>query len=180
MKIAHNTKWFVRLMLFVGLLPNISFASGAVDISQTDFTVRVINFVIFVAIVWYFVVPYLKNILQTRKDSISKRFEEVQEKIKSAKKAKEQANKQLDDAKKKADEIIAFAKQEASNIAKRYDELYKTDAENLNKSSQAVMEFEERKMREEIVQAVLKERFNGKAGDISSDEYVRILQKKVA
>lgn len=173
-------KWIAKVWLLFGALQGIVCASGAVDISQTDFVVRLINFAIFVAIVWYFVVPYLKNILQNRKASIAKRFEDVQEKMKSAKKSSEQAKRQLEDTKKKAEEIIDFAKQESLNIAKRYEELYKADAENLTKASQTVMEFEERKMREEIVQAVLKELFNGKAGDISSDEYVRILQKKVA
>ena len=173
-------KWIAKIAFLFGALHSVSYASGAVDISQTDFTVRIINFAIFVAIVWYFVVPYLKDILNNRKTSIAKRFEEVQEKMKSAKKSKEQAKKQLEEAKKRAEEIIAFAKQESGNISKRYDELYKSDAENLIKGSQTIMEFEERKMREEIVQAVLKELFNGKAGDISSDEYVRILQSKVA
>lgn len=173
-------KWVVKVGFLFGVLQGVVCASGAVDISQTDFVVRLINFAIFVAIVWYFVLPYLRNILQNRKTAIAKRFEDVQEKMKSAKKASEQAKRQLEDTKKKAEEIIDFAKQESLNIAKRYEELYKADAENLAKASQTVMEFEERKMREEIVQAVLKELFNGRAGDISSDEYVRILQKKVA
>lgn len=155
-------------------------SASEVNIAQTDFSERVINFVIFLAILWYLGAHRLKALLQARRDGISKRFDEVQNKISAAKKAKEQAQKQLGEAQKRAADIIATAKKEAIVIAQKYEEQCSADIESMIKSNESLMFFEQRKAKVELVESVLKELFNSEVADINAEEYVRILSKKVA
>lgn len=173
-------KFFLRcgfvLIGFVG----VACADGGVDIAHTDFSERVINFAIFLAILWYLGAHRLKALLQNRQQAISSRFEQAQEKINEARKSREQAQKQLEEAQKKAADIIATAKKEAVIIAQKYEEQCSADIENLIHSSESLMFFEQRKARVELVESVLKELFNSNEVDIDTQEYVRILSKKVA
>ena len=170
----HGIRYGLVLACFVGVA-----SAAEVNIAQTDFSERVINFAIFLAILWYLGAHRLKALLQARQAGISKRFDEVQSKISAAKKAKEQAQKQLDEARKKASDIIATAK-EAIVIAQRCEEQCSADIESLIKSNESLMAFEQRKAKVELVESVLKELFNSEAADIDTQEYVRILSKKVA
>lgn len=173
-------KYCVRYGVVFGCLLGVSYASGAVDISHTDFSERVINFIIFLAILWYLGAHRLKALLQSRQQEISSRFEQAQDRINEAKRDREQAQKQLEEAQKKAADIIATARKEAVVIAQKYEEQCSVDIENLIKSSESLMFFEQRKARVELVESVLKELFNSNAADIDTQEYVRILNKKVA
>lgn len=171
----HGIRYGLVLACFVGVA-----SAAEVNIAQTDFSERVINFAIFLAILWYLGAHRLKALLQARQAGISKRFDEVQSKISAAKKAKEQAQKQLDEARKKASDIIATAKKEAIVIAQRCEEQCSADIESLIKSNESLMAFEQRKAKVELVESVLKELFNSEAADIDTQEYVRILSRKVA
>ncbi len=168
---------FIVLMFgFSGIL----LASGGVDISKTDFVERVINFVIFVAILWYFAADKFKALLKNRRDDIIFRLEEIQNKVKTAKSAKEQAQKQLDDMTKKAAEIISDAKKEAILIAQKYEDQYKVDAETIAKNMESLMHFEQRKMQGEAIEEILDELFKEDSAKISNEDYLRILNRKVS
>ncbi|GAD18473.1 F0F1 ATP synthase subunit B [Helicobacter fennelliae] len=169
-------KYIILLFGFCGFL----FASNT-DISQTDFIERVINFVIFVAILWYFLADRLKQLLQNRKDGIINKLNEIQEKIKLANQAKIQANNHLEEAKKKAVEIVSDAKKEALLIKQKYDEQYKIDTENLFKHTESLMRFEQKKAENEAVENVLNRLFQSDvAQHLSNNEYIKIINKKVS
>lgn len=172
-------RYLWRYVLAFACLGSIAYASS-VDISQTDFSERAINFVIFVAILWYLAADKLKALLKNRQQGIASRFEEVQDKVKAAKKSREQAQKNLEEAQKKAAEIVSTAKKEAVIVAQKYEEQCNADIENMKKSHDALMHFEQRKAQAEVVESVLDEVFGGEAGKIQTEEYVRILNKKVA
>lgn len=163
------------------LLTILSFCSflGAseVNIADTDMVARVINFVIFAVILWFLVAKRAKAFFGERRNKIADRLIEVQEKLKSAKNSKEQALRKLEDAKERAAEIVANAKKESYMIAQKIEEQSSIDIENMMKSTEALMAFEQKKMEKEVVSEILEEIFS--ESKLNATEYVRILEKKV-
>ncbi|PAF52734.1 F0F1 ATP synthase subunit B [Helicobacter sp. 13S00477-4] len=157
-----------------------SFLFGAdINLSDTDIVERVINFVIFIAIIWYLLADKLKKLFSDRRESIAKKLDEVQEKLKIANKTKEQALQKLEEAKEKAIDIVAIAKKEAYLIVQKIDEQSKVDIENLIKNNEILMDFEQKKMEKEVIQDILFELFSQEASFENSD-YLNILNKKVS
>ncbi|WP_180675671.1 F0F1 ATP synthase subunit B [Helicobacter sp. 11S03491-1] len=151
-----------------------------VNISDTDIVERVINFVIFLAILWYFVADKLKQIFVSRREGIAKKLNEVQDKFKNAKKEKEQALRKLEEAKEKASDMLAIAKKEAYLIAQKIDEQSKSDIEHLIKNNEILMDFEQKKMEKQVVDEILSELFKTKTSSLEISDYIHILNKKVA
>jgi len=123
--------------------PAVLFASGheAAE-GGTDFVPRLVNFLIFAAIIWYFVAEPVKNFFTGRSAQIASRLEEVQNRLKETKRAKEEAEKEYEAALKTAEEIIESAKKEAQLLAKKLDEQLKAELENLEKLQEEKMEVE--------------------------------------
>ncbi|PAF44218.1 F0F1 ATP synthase subunit B [Helicobacter sp. 11S02596-1] len=169
----------MKYILFL-LLPASLLFGADVNVSDTDIVERVINFVIFVAILWYLVADKLKNVFATRREKISKRLDEVQDKLKTAKKAKEQALRRLEEAKEKASDMVATAKKEAYLVMQKIDEQSKIDIENIMKNNETLMDFEQKKMEREVVEEILLELFKTKIGSFETSDYINILNKKVA
>ncbi|PAF49902.1 hypothetical protein BKH41_00955 [Helicobacter sp. 12S02232-10] len=169
----------MKYILF--LLFSVSFLFGAdVNISDTDIVERVINFVIFVAILWYLTADKLRELFANRKEKISKKLDEVQDKLKTAKKAKEQALRRLEEAKEKASDMVITAKKEAYLVMQKIDGQFKIDIENIIKNNDILMDFEQKKMEREVVEEVLSELFKTKIASFETSDYINILNKKVA
>jgi len=68
-------------------LPAVVFASGHEAAGgETDFLPRLVNFIIFAAILYYFVADLIKNFFTGRSKEISSKLEEVQNRLKATKK----------------------------------------------------------------------------------------------
>lgn len=156
------------------------FAASDVNISQTDIVQRVINFVIFIAILWYFVADKLKKMFSNRREQIVNRLNQAQDKLELAKKSKKEALKKLEETKERAAQMIALAKKEAYMISQKFDEQFKLDVENMIKSNEILMEFEQKQMERKVVEEVLCELFKTQASSFEVSKYVNILNKKVA
>ncbi|MCE3037845.1 F0F1 ATP synthase subunit B [Helicobacter anatolicus] len=167
----------MRLFLLIFGAFSSVFASMDVQLADTDFLERAINFIIFVAILWFLVAKKAKAFFAARRNKIAERLLEVQEKLKQAKKNKEQALRKLEEAKEVAAEIIANAKREAYMIAQKMEEQSSVDIENMIKNTENLMEIERKKMEKEVVSEILEEVF--KESKINAAEYVKILEKKV-
>ncbi|PAF48588.1 hypothetical protein BKH46_00525 [Helicobacter sp. 12S02634-8] len=151
-----------------------------VDISDTDIVERIVNFVIFIAILWYLAADKLKELFATRRENIAKKLEEVQDKLKTAKKAKEQALRKLEESKSKATDMVATAKKEAYLVMQKIEEQSRVDIENIIKNNEILMDFEQKKMEREVVEEILTELFKTKVGTFETSDYIHILNKKVA
>lgn len=156
------------------------FAASDVNISETDIVQRVINFVIFIAILWYLVADKLKQMFSNRREQIVSRLNQAQDKLESAKKSKKEALKKLEEAKERATQMVALAKKEAYMISQKFDEQFKLDVENMIKSNEILMEFEQKQMERKVVEEVLCELFKTQASSFEVSKYVNILNKKVA
>ena len=72
---------------------------------ETDFVARSINFLIFLAIMYYLLAGKVKEFFNSRSGKIRSRLEEVQERLKQTKKDKEEAQEAVVNAQKIADDI---------------------------------------------------------------------------
>ena len=164
--------WFLPAALLAG---GHEAASGG-----TDFFPRVVNFIIFAAIMYYFIAEPIKNFFKGRSSGIAAELEEVQNRLKAAKKAKEDAKKSYEAAQKTAEEIIESAKKESQLLAKKLDEQLHTELENLVKLQNEKMEVEKRQMVRKTVADVLSELFKGDAISMDEKKFVNLIMKKVA
>lgn len=171
---------YMAFMCFV--LCSISYASGeahVMDISKTDIIERLINFVIFVALMWYLLADRLKSMLQERTKGIANKLSQTQEKVNEIRAKKEKAQQRLKEAKEQAAEIIATAKKEANASVLRIEEKTKKQIANLLKANEEAMEFQEKMLQKQLVAEILQEAFVSQALKLESKDYVGILEKKV-
>ncbi len=169
-------KKMVVTILFV--FPMALFAGE--EAGGTDFVPRVVNFLIFAAILWYFVAEPIKNFFAGRSTQIATRLEEVQQRLKETKEAKEQAIAEFEAAQKMAQEIIEAAKKESQLLAKKLDEQLHAELENLEKLQAEKMDVEKRQMIRKTVAEVLRELFKSDAIGMDEKKFVNLIMKKVA
>lgn len=167
-------KYFIPCLL----LPTIVLAAGGGG--ETDIVERTINFVIFVAILYYLAADKVKAIFAARQESIATELEKVQEKLKESKKAKEQAQKRLEESKRMAEDVILTAKKEVVLLTQKVEDSTKSDIENLIRQYNDSMEFEKRKAERAIIDEILAELFESDATKLDKSAYSEILLKKVA
>ncbi len=146
----------------------------------TDFWWRLFNFILFAGILYYLIADKIKGFFASRRESISNELSSVQEKLKEAKEKKEEALKSVDTAKEKANEIIELAKKEAAMQAKKIEESGEAEVEYLEKSFEERLEIETKKMKQEVVDSILKELFSKNGVSISNEDLLNIIKKKVA
>ncbi|WP_300364442.1 F0F1 ATP synthase subunit B [Hydrogenimonas sp.] len=173
----------MRKLLWVAacFLPAVALASGGEAASGgTDFVPRLVNFIIFVAIIYYFVAEPVKNFFTGRTAEIASKLEEVQKRLKATKQAKEDAVAEYEGAQKIAEEIIEAAKKESQLLAKKLDEQLHAELENLEKLQHEKMEVEKRQMVRKTVADVLDELFKGDAIGMDEKKFVNLIMKKVA
>ena len=94
--------------LLLVLVGTFLFAGGGEG--ETDIVVRVINFSIFVAILWYLMADKVIGFFRERKESIARKFQEVEDRLKKTKEQKEMLKTKLEEAKVKANEIVDDSK----------------------------------------------------------------------
>lgn len=171
---------FILMLALVGL-SSILFASqdGVVDISKTDIFERLVNFIIFVILLWYLVADKLKAILSARSINIANKLSESQIKTKEARSKKEKAKIQLEEAKQRAKEIVEAAKKEALVSEKEIEEKTKEQILYIAKNNENSMKFQAKIFQKEIVQEILQEILYSNKIHLTSNDYINILEKKV-
>lgn len=161
---------------------SILYASGqshVIDVSKTDIMERLINFVIFVALMWYLLADRLRSMLQERTKGIANKLSQTQEKVNDIRAKKEKAQQRLKEAKEQAAEIISTAKKEANASVLRIEEKTKEQIANLLKANEESMQFQEKMLQKQLVAEILQEIFVSQALSLESKDYVAILEKKV-
>ncbi|WP_260320498.1 hypothetical protein [Helicobacter gastrocanis] len=155
-------------------------AASAAPLGHTDIVMRILNFILFMGILWYLTGNAFKNILATRRAKISKSLEQLQEERQAAKEEKEKALKALEEAKAQATQIVSNAKQEAYLLAQKYDQQSKATIEKLIKAHQAMQEKESERMQAEAIAEVLNDLFEGAKAEFNTPTYMHLIHNKVA
>ena len=164
----------MKKLLFI-LIGTFLFASGG---GETDIVARVINFVIFVAILWYLLADKVSRFFKERKENIAKKFQEVEEQLKKTKEQKEILKAKFEEAKVKANEIVDDSKKEAEFIYNSIIKEAKEEVELYKKHFEEFKEIEIKKAKKEAVEEFLQEVL--KDIHITSEDAAKIVLKKVA
>lgn len=174
-------RYIFTTLLCLGLF-GIAYASGeahAMDISKTDIIERLINFIIFVALMWYLLADKLKSMLHERSQLIANKLSQTQTKVRESREKKERAQQRLQEAKEQAKEILDTAKKEAHASVLRIEDKTKEQIANLLRANEEAMEFQEKMLQKQLVAEVLQEIFASPALKLEAQDYVGILEKKV-
>ena len=162
-------------ILGVFLAPVSLFAvSGGTDY---DIVPRTVNFLIFFAILLYFVAKPAKEFYQNRISKIASRLEDIQKRVLESKNKKLELIKKLEDAKKEALVAKESAKKEAEIIALKIKNETKNELAVLDKQLNESMDYEERKMQREVISELLNETFDKLK--FSQEELTQLMLKKV-
>ncbi len=166
-----------KLLFFVGLSTALLANEHTVTLTHSDFIPRVINFIIFVAILWYLLADKVKTFYANRSKAIADSFAEVEAKLKESKAEKEALKAKVEEAHKKAEDIVKTAQKEVEIIKSNILNSAKAEVEAMEKQLNDYKTFEENKMKKEVV----KDYLNNLAKDIhlSSEEVANIVTKKV-
>ncbi|WP_456470866.1 F0F1 ATP synthase subunit B [Caminibacter sp.] len=132
------------------------FANEAAN-GGTDIIPRTINFLIFVALLWYLVGDKIKRFFAERRESIARKFQEIEEKLKESKAKKEALKAELEEAKKLAEEIIKTAKKEAELVESKIKAQVEEEITLLQKHFEEFKESEIRKTKQEAVKEFMEE-----------------------
>ena len=169
----------MKKMLFImlALTPLALFAN---DNAQTDIIPRTVNFLIFVAIIYYILADKLKDFFKGRTSNIQARLDEVQDTLEESKKKVQDAQSQLEDAKKIAQNLVSEAKADVESIKAKISQTFDQEINYLSKSFDDKLELETKKAKNEIVNEILQELLSNDNLSISQDELANIILKKVA
>jgi F-type H+-transporting ATPase subunit b len=167
-------KWLFVIAFF---LPVVLFAGEDV---QTDIVPRTVNFIIFVAIVYYLLADKFKTYFDERSQSIQAQLDEVQKKLEESKKKMETAKAELENAKNIASELVKDSMADVNTIKSKVAKSYENEMANLLKNYNDKTELETRKARKAIAEEVLDELFNDNNITITKDNLQNIILKKVA
>lgn len=178
------------VLLSLLIVPAILLASGAPEgevtryFQQTgrdnDFWQRIVNFTIFVSVLYYLIANPIKNFFKGRSEGIAGQLQEIEAKLQASKDEKKEAQSRLDESGRKADQIISDAKKEAIFLAQKIAEANESDLLLLSKQLEEKMAREERKSAREAIDEILSENITNEDILISESKVVDIISKKVA
>ena len=169
----------ILLLGLVALAPVALFASEGAE-TNYDIVQRTVNFIIFAAILWYLLADKIKAFLANRTLSIQSELDKVQETLKASQDKVTDAQKKLEEAKKLSSEIVESAKADVDSIKQKVMNAIDTDIANLNKNLDEMMKVETSKAKKEVVAQVLEELLSSENINLTQNELVNIVLKKVA
>jgi len=166
----------MKKLAILTLISAAAFASEAA--AHTDIIPRTINFLIFVAILWYLAGNKIVNFFRQRRENIAKKFQEIEEKLKESKARKEALKAELENAKIKAKEIVENAKKEAELLEAKIKAQTEEEIKILQKQFEEFKKYETQKAKKEVVAEFLNEAL--KDIHITSEDAAKLILKKVA
>ena len=166
------------LLLGLAIVPVALFANeGAVE---TDIVQRTVNFIIFAGILWYLLADKIKAFFAERSLSIQGELDKVQDTLKASQEKVKDAQKKLEEAKKIAADIVDSAKADIESVKQKVATAVDSDIVNLNKNLEEMMKVETSKAKKEVVAQVLEELLSSENINLTQNELVNIVLKKVA
>ncbi|MCR6571155.1 F0F1 ATP synthase subunit B [Campylobacter insulaenigrae] len=169
----------IRNILLITIIPFYVFAAGDGS-GDYDILPRTVNFILFVAILYYFIATPIKKFYNDRINKISSKMNEIQEKLIASKNLKLEMMKKLDLAKQESINAVALAKKEAEILASKIENETKTELSVLEKSFQEHKKYEIRKMEKEVINSVLEEVFKDDNSYLKQEDIINIMMKKAS
>ncbi|HJE03734.1 F0F1 ATP synthase subunit B [Aliarcobacter thereius] len=167
------------LIVALAMLPVAIFANDGAE-TNYDIVQRTVNFIIFASIIWYLLANRIKAFFVGRTLGIQAELDKVQDTKKASEEKKLEAVKKSEDAKRISAEIIESAKADVDAIKQKVLVAVEAEIANLNKNFDEMMKVELSKVKKDVVASILDELLNSDTINLSQDELVDIVLKKVA
>lgn len=167
-----------KILLLI-VIPITLFGGGTAEAHQYDIIPRIVNFIIFAGILYYFIANPIKNAYKNRISSISSNLESIQDKLRTSKAQKDEAIKKVEETKSNVKEFIQTAKKEIEILTDKIKKETQNEILFLEKSYKEQKELEERKMTKGVVSEILEEIFNDNSININQNELMNLVLKKV-
>jgi F-type H+-transporting ATPase subunit b len=171
-------KKILFVMLFY-IIPIMLFANDTCHV-ETDIFQRTVNFLIFIAIIYYLLADKTKDFFNKRSSSIQAELDKVQQVLKESNVKVENAKLELENAKKLANEIIETANVDVESIKTSIEENLQQEINNIYKSFDEKIKIETKKVKKEVIKEILDELLDSKNIDVSQKDLTNIILKKVA
>lgn len=161
-------------------LPLLAFGASASGEPNYDIVARTINFIIFAAILYYFIANPIKNAYKGRIESIEKKMTQSRNKILEAQRKEEEAKAKAEKMKTQAAEFVENGKIEAKQLQEKIERDTEAAIRILNESFAEQKEFARRDSVRKTVASVLDGAFSDKDIAVSEQALVDIIKKKVS
>ncbi len=174
----------IALIVTALLLPSLVLASGAehhdVTMFNSDFFYRVLNFSVFVGIVYYLAANPVKEFFVGRSEGIANQLEEIEEKLQASKNERLTAEENVVKAETKAKEIVSDAGNEAKLLTDNIADKNAVALSLLEKQAVEKEALSSKKATQTTIDALLNDGFEN--SDITVDEakVVSLISSKVA
>lgn len=165
------------LLILLALSPLALLASEG---GETDILQRTVNFVIFIAILYYLLADKAKAYFADRTAGIQAQLDKVQDTLKASQQKVEDAERTLEESRVLASTIIEEANESIASIKDQVAASVKSDITHLRKSFEDKVENETRKVKNQVVEEVLNELLKSDNIELSQDDLANIVLKKVA
>jgi len=170
-----------RILVFMLMISTYALASsGNAEHAGTDIVQRTVNFLLFVGLIWYLVAEPAKNYFASRSQSIADEMKKVQDKLKETASLKKEMLAKISAAEKFAEDLELSSKKENKIINDNIMTQCDLDLDVLVKHQAALMEFEQRKMVRNVVEATLAEVLSQSAESFDKEAMANVILKKVA
>jgi F-type H+-transporting ATPase subunit b len=166
-----------KILIIMFSLSSFLFSS---DLMNTDFVPRLVNFLIFVSIIYYLIADKIKLALSSRQENIKTSLEKVQKKLQESKKIKESMNLKLEKSEKLAADIVKNAKKDCETISKKYKIQTEVLIENIKKSYKDKTDVKSRLLKIEVTSEILDDFIIQSLGKVSNQDISNTIKKEVA
>jgi len=174
----------IALIATALLLPSLVLASGAehhdVSMFNSDFFYRVLNFSVFMGILYYLDANPIKDFFVGRSEGIANQLEEIEEKLQASKNERLLAEENLLKAETKAKEFVSDAGNEAKILSTNIADKNSVALTLLEKQAVEKQALSSKKATQSTIDALLNDGFDN--SDITVDEakVVSLISSKVA
>ena len=148
--------------------------------TEYDIFERIINFVVFASVLFYFIKKPIKEFFSNRTTLISNRLQKAEDKLIKSKKEKELSKSKIEDAKKIAQNFTLNSKKENDIISAKIAKKTELELKNLEKQYKELMVFYRKSIINDIVKEVLKDALDEENFNISNEQVSDLLLKRIA
>jgi len=174
----------IALIATVLLVPSLVLASGAehhdVSMFNSDFFYRVLNFSVFMGILYYLAANPIKEFFVGRSAGIASQLEEIEAKLQASENERLVAEENVVKAETKAKSIVVDAEEEAKLLAEKIAEKNEVALTHLEKQAVEKQALSSKKATQSTIDNLLNDGFDNDDIAVDDSKVVSLVSGKVA
>ncbi|CAA6812829.1 MAG: ATP synthase subunit b [uncultured Sulfurovum sp.] len=170
----------IALLAIALLLPSLVLASDDITMTNSDFFYRVLNFSVFIGILYYLIANPIKEYFTGRTEGIANQLEEIEEKLQASKNERLLAEDNLVKAEEKAKEIVFDAGNEAKVLSANISDKNDVALVLLEKQADERQALAAKKATQATIDTLLNDGFENSDITVDESKVVSLVSSKVA